>query len=267
MKKVALALLVLAFTVPAMAVVNVTATADANKVTIQYNNTASEEVRAFAVNIAVSDGAYIVGSEEPNLKDYYIFPGSISFYVVDGNTLILDYGTPIAGQDANGGILETASLYAASDPCGHTSAPPTSGTLCSFWVDCSKAGGDGKVIVSLSKNAQRGNIVLKDPNVTPVTNLDAGAVAFDVPCGAPCWACPSQPFGDATGDGISDASDLLCVKRSWLKQTSDPHGIGLGQYNCCADFTQDGIVDASDLLRLKQNWLRQGATCADISCP
>jgi hypothetical protein len=266
MKKVALALLVLAFTVPAMAVVNITATADANKVTIGYNNTGGEEVRAFALEIDVSDGAYIVGSDDPNLKDYYIFPGSVSFYVVDGNTLILDYGTPIAEQDANGGILETASLYAASDPCGHTGPPASSGTLCSFWVDCSKAGGDSKVVVGLSLNAKRGGVVLKDPNVTPSTNLP---VSLDVPCvtGPPCWACPRQPNGDATGDGISDASDLLALKRAWLKQTSDPHGTGFGQYNCCADFTQDGIVDASDLLRLKQNWLTSGAPCADISCP
>jgi len=186
MKKVALALLVLAFTVPAMAVVNITATADANKVTIGYNNTGGEEVRAFALEIAVSDGAYIVGSDDPNLKDYYIFPGSVSFYVVDGNTLILDYGTPIAEQDANGGILETASLYAASDPCGHTGPPASSGTLCSFYVDCSVG---GSITVDIALNAKRGGVVLKDPNVTPSTNLP---VSLEVPCGAPCWACPRQ---------------------------------------------------------------------------
>jgi hypothetical protein len=272
MKKVALALLILALTVPAMAAVNITLTkgtlADANKVTIGYS-TGGEEVRAFALNVAVSDKAYVVGSDDPNLKDYYIFPGSISFYVSDGNTLILDYGNPIAEADVNGGVLETASLYAASDPCGHTGPPASSGTLCSFRVKdvTGTCGPDNKIIVSLTLNTKRGGVVLKDPNVTPTVNLPA---ALEIVCplgGPPCWACPSQPFGDATGDGISDASDLLAVKKSWLKGIGDPHGTGTGKYNCCADFTQDNLVDASDLLKLKKNWLRQGANCADISCP
>jgi hypothetical protein len=59
MKKFALALLVLALTVPAMGAVNITMTAgtlvDCNKVTVAYACTAGEEVRAFALRITVSN--------------------------------------------------------------------------------------------------------------------------------------------------------------------------------------------------------------------
>jgi hypothetical protein len=274
MKKVALALLVIAFAVPAMAAVNISASvgtgADANKVTIGYTCTSSEEVRAFALTIAVSDGAFIVGSAEPvgdpNLIDYWVYPGSITFTVVDGNTVVDSFGTPVAEQTVDSGVLEMASLYAASDP-NHPDAPAASGNLCSFWVDCSKAGVDNKVVVGLSLNSKRGGVVLKDPNVTPTTNLP---VALDVPCvkGPACWACPRQPYGDATGEGSTNTQDLLALKKAWLTTSAgSPHGTGTGQYNCCADFTQDGAVNTQDLLRLKQNWLTSGAACGDISCP
>ena len=277
MKKVALALLVLAFAVPAMAAVNITMTkgagADANKVTIAYNNTASEEVRAFALNIAVSDGAFVVGSAkpvgDPNVIDYWVYPGSITFTVVDGNTVVDSFGTPVAEPTVDSGVVEMASLYAASDP-NHPIKPAQSGSLCSFRVKnvAGTCGPDNKIIVTLSLNSKRGNVVLKDPNVTPTVNLPA---ALDVPCptgGPACWLCPRQPFGDATGDGQTNLSDLLAMKKAWLTTSAgSPHGTGTGQYNCCADFTQDGSVNLSDLLRLKQNWLTVGANCADISCP
>lgn len=278
MKKVALALLVLAFTVPAMGDVNITMTAgagaDVNKVTIGYNCTGipAEEVRAFALTVAVSDGAFLVGSAapvgDPNRADYWVYPGSITFTVDEGNTVVDSFGTPVAEQTVDGGVVEMASLYAASDPC-HPVKPASSGSLCSFRVKNlpGTCGPDKKVTVSLSLNSKRGNVVLKDPNLTPTVNLPAPLDIICPDAGPACWACVRQPFGDATGDGITDLSDLLALKRSWLKSTSDPHGTGLGQYNCCADFTQDGLVDLSDLLRLKQNWLSSGATCADISCP
>jgi len=270
MKKVALALLVLALAVPAMAAVNISATQDANKVTIGYTCTASEEVRAFALTIAVSDGAFIVGSAEPvgdpNVIDYWVYPGSVTFTVVDGNTVVDSFGTPVAEQTADGGVVEMASLYAASDP-NHPVKPAASGSLCSFWVDCRKAGGDGKIVVSLSLNSKRGGVVLKDPNVTPTTNLP---VAVDVPCMCHlCWNCPGQPKGDATNDGQVNLSDLLALKKAWLTTLAgSPHGTGTGEYNCCADFNQDGTVNLIDLLVLKKNWLTTGhRTCSDICCP
>jgi hypothetical protein len=171
MKKFALALLVLALTLPASAAVNVTMTvgtgADANKVTVSYTCTASEEVRAFAMKIAVTNGKFAVGSPVSLSNDYYVHPSSIQFAVdSNGATYISGLGTPVAVQDVNGGVIETASLYAANDP-NHKTAPPASGNLLSFRLNC----GTAQETVTLSLDSQRGGIVLKDPNVTPTTNL------------------------------------------------------------------------------------------------
>jgi hypothetical protein len=251
-------------TVPAMADVDIIMTNDANVVTIGYE-TDGEEVRAFALEISVSPtGTYVVGSEEPNAADYYVFPTNITFTVVDGNTVIDELGNPVAESDANGGVLETASLYAANDPCGHTDPPPTSGTLVSFAVDCSQ--GDPNITVSLALNGQRGNVVLKDPDVTPTVNLPVPLV---VSCENACWACTNQPLGDATGDGKVNIFDYLAFKKAvGTKADTHPHGTAQGEYNCCADFTQDGQVNIFDYLTLKKGILTPPpiVTCADISC-
>jgi len=276
MKKVALALLVIAFAVPAMAAVNISATvgtgADANKVTIGYTCTSSEEVRAFALTIAVSDGAFIVGSAkpvgDPNLIDYWVYPGSITFTVVDGNTVVDSFGTPVAEQTVDSGVLEMASLYAASDP-NHPVKPAGSGNLCSFWVDCTKAGGDNKVVVGLSLNSKRGGVVLKDPNVTPTVGLPA---ALDVPCvpgGPACWVCPGQPKGDTNGDGNVNATDYFSFRKSYgTNSTTYPHGTGVGQYNCCCDFSHDGNVNATDYFTFRKYYgTGPYGTCSNITCP
>jgi hypothetical protein len=84
----------------------------------------------------------------------------------------------------------------------------------------------------------------------------------------PCWVCPGQSKGDANGDGFVNSTDILVLKKAWNTSSAGPHGTGLGQYNCCADFNYDGSVGTSDLLLLKQNWLKSGfGTCSNISCP
>jgi hypothetical protein len=261
MKKVALALFVLAFTVPAMASVTITsALSDVNKVTIGYSTT-GDEVRAFALNIVVSDKAFVVGSGkqvgDPNHINYWVYPGTMTFTVVDGNTVVDNFGNPLVEQDANGAVVEMASLYAASDPC-HPSAPGTSGSLCYFYINKTPCGPDNKITVDVTLNTKRGSVVLKDPNVTPSVTLPVQLVYT---CGAACWACVRQPKGDADGDGYVGALDVLKVKQSWQKST------GQAGYNCCADFDHDGYVGALDVLIIKQNWQTTGATCADISCP
>jgi len=273
MKKVTLALLVLALCVPAAAKVTVSMShpatgANYNQVTVSYDCNEGEEVRAFALTISVSDGGFLMDSDEfasdPNTADYYVSPSSMLFDVNGGGvTYISSFGHPVAEQDANGGILEVASLYAAADS-NHPSAPGPTGNLCKFRVISQNCGPDNQVQVTLGLDAQRGGIVLVDPNDEPDVVLE-GPLTFDY-C---CWLCPGQALGDTNGSGNINAMDLLAVKNAWLTNSAgSPHGTLKGQYNCCADFNHSLNVNAFDLLIVKNNWLKSGlGTCGNKYCP
>jgi len=248
MRNIALAIIVLAVTIPAMGDVNITIEADQNEVTIGYDCNEGEVVRAFALNIDVNDGTFVVGSAasavDPNVADYYIYPGSISFTIVDGNTVIdvPNFGTPVAEQDANGGVLEMASLYSTNDPDPNRHDPPaSSGDLCTFYVDTS----GGCVTVTLSEDSKRGGVVLEDPNEEFTLVLPD---PLEV-CGDPaCWSYPCFHRGDTNGDNIIDSTDVLgsdgpggTVYDGWF----DAWNI---QYHPCSDINKDGIIDSSDVL-------------------
>jgi hypothetical protein len=272
MRKVTLALLVLALSVPAMAAVNITMShpatgANYNQVTIAYSCDASEEVRAFALAISVTDGGFLVGSDEPagdpNHSDYYVYPGSIQFEVVDGNTVIADFGNPIAEQDANGGVIEMASLYAAADPC-HPNPPLASGNLCKFRVISSNCGPDNAVSVSLALDSKRGGVVLKDPNVVPNVILPAAPLTFDT-C---CWLCPSQSVGNCNTDSSVNVLDYFLFKKAYGTNSTNTHGTGQGQFNCCCDFNHDNKVNVLDYFVFKKYYGTTSLpTCSNIHCP
>jgi hypothetical protein len=268
MKKVALALLVLAITVPAMADVTITLTNEANEVTIGYDCNDGEVVRAFALDVTVTDGGFLVGSVEPNTADYWVYPTNMTFTVVDGNTVVAQYGSPIAGESNAGGVLEMASLYGENDP-NRQDAPPSSGTLCTFGIECE---GD-EATVSVALNAQRGGVVLEDPDEAVTVNLPSD---INAPCSGGClivgqvvggvlitqdmrtlWDSLGQPEcwcydchfrGDTNDDGVIDSTDLLgtdgpggSVYDGWY----DAWNIA---YHPCADTSNDGIIDSTDLL-------------------
>lgn len=267
MKKVALALLVLAIAMPAMADVNIGLTRDANVVTIDYECTAGEAVRAFALNVDVNNGGFIVGSVVPNTDDYWVYPTNMTFTIVDGNTVVDEYGSPIAGESNAGGVLEMASLYGENDPC-RQDAPPSSGILCTFAIDANCAIAES-FTVSLDLNAQRGGVVLEDPDAAVTVNLPSDLVVPCIPPGPACWNCPGQPSGDATGDGNVNIFDLLALRSAYgTTSAGSPHGTGPGQYNCCADFGQNGSINIFDLLTLRANYGTTGlGACSDKSCP
>jgi hypothetical protein len=271
MRNIALAIVVLAVTIPAMADVNITISNDVNKVTIGYECTNDEKVRAFALQIDVNEGKFVVGSAEPvgdpNHIDYYVYPGSMTFTVVsDGNTHIDDFGTPIAEQDANSGVLEMASLYADSDP-NHPLAPAGANDLATFYVDTS----DGNcVTVTISEDGKRGGVVLEDPNEEFVLNLPDPCVICEkclvvgevvggvlitpemydlwVSLGEPnCWCCPCHFRGDENCDGWVDAADITGtdgigppIFDGWIDSFNEA-------YHPCSDINNDGWIDAADI--------------------
>ena len=235
MRNIALAIVVLAVTIPAMGDVTITITSEANQVTIGYDCNDGEVVRAFALNIDVNTPSFIVGSAEsvvdPNKADYYIYPGSVSFTVVDGNTVIDQFGTPIAEQDANGGVLEMASLYSVNDPDPNRHDPPeSSGELAKFWLDVHDS--NYCDTVTLSVNSKRGGVVLEDPNEAFTLNLPD---PLDV---CPCVLAVGEVCGGVTITPAMYANWITAGRpQSWCHPT---HYAG--------DINMDCYVDAVDVV-------------------
>jgi hypothetical protein len=251
MRNIALAIIVLAVTIPAMADVTITLDNDGNEVTIGYDCNEGEVVRAFALEIDVNDGAYVIGSagfpSDPNTADYYVCPGSMTFTVEDGNTVIDDFGSPIAEEDANGGVLEIASLYAAADS-NHPAPPASSGDLCTFAVDCD--GRESVLVTITGENGKRGGVVLEDPNEGFTLVLPD---PLEVPCACAC-------YGEVTGDGMIQAVDVVTIA-GWLntygviinKKKTIPSS-DTEHYDECADVNHDGMIQAVDVVTVA-GWL------------
>ena len=205
-------------------------------------------------------------------------PSNIQFAVTgSGVTYISALGSPVVSKsiypnDANGFILEMASLYAAGDP-NHPNPPGPSGTLIQFGLDCSKLVGNfGTIDVSISANAKRGGIVLEDGSSVPIIISPSTYVPPKLSfCRSnfACWLCPGQPSGDPDGNGSVGSLDYLAFKKAYgTTYDGSPSGKLQGQYNCCCDFDHNGSVGSVDYLILKQNYGRTGmGACADRSCP
>ena len=283
MKKLALLLVALLFASQAMAL-TITVTDDGSAVTIGYADANSLDlVRGFALDISVDAGT--LGAVTELSTDYYIYPGTI---VIDAAGDVTDAGTAVAPEDSPGekdpGItIEMASLYAATDPCGHTTPPGTSGDLVSIVIDetCNLA---------IAVNTLRGGIVLEsgaagDAGLPSSTQINrscyAGMADYAVweAVGSPdCWCYPRQCHGDA--DGVKYGSDrngwyyvgttdLQILAAGWMVK-EDPKGPGIatisygGVPGACADFdhTKYGsdrngwyYVGTADLIILANTWM------------
>lgn len=276
MKKIILVMVVLMFAAPAVADVVVKAEQTGpNEVTISYDVNsldANDVIRAFGVDITVDNGVTIVGISGYKVgestaadKGYGIFPGSIDINETTGT--VNDYGTPVGdpcqypdtlpGLGSSGVSIEMGSLYVDD-----ANAPDANGVLCVLGLD---SGGAADCNLVIAGNTTRGEVVMEDVQAPAPGVLYIGCKVMFVP---PCWTCPMQPFGDATGDGNVNIFDYLALKLAWgTNSDTSPHGTGSGEYNCCADFNQDGKVNIFDYLILKLNWGATGDSCADISCP
>jgi hypothetical protein len=243
-----------------MADVTITLDNDGNEVTIGYDCNEGEVVRAFALEIDVNDGAYVIGSagfpSDPNTADYYVCPGSMTFTVEDGNTVIDDFGSPIAEEDANGGVLEIASLYAAADS-NHPAPPASSGDLCTFAVDCD--GRESVLVTITGENGKRGGVVLEDPN-------EAFTLVLPDPLEVPCaCACP----GEVTGDDKVSAADVIQLA-GWVGAygTGRPPSVNADDYDPCGDVTGDGLISAADVIKVS-GWVGAYGTGRPpaVDCP
>ena len=264
MKKIILALVVLALALPASAVepevlITCAQVGEEPNVIVSYVNTYGEPVRAFALQITLDEGT--ITAISCLSTDYYIFPSNID--IDDGE--VQNFGSPAASIDGNVAIIEMGSLYAAEDAC-HPDAPPDDGNLVMVTVS-------GNCNIGITEESLAGGVVMETPEVE--TNVAAPGCSVDVECysgmadyaewalvGKPlCWCYPRQCHGDA--DGLSEGknnywvaiNDLTILKSAW----SLPLGSLVGN-DICADFDHlsegknEYRVAINDLTILKNNW-------------
>jgi len=219
MKRTLLIVAILALSVaPAMATVTVSAiqevpsaaggaysaTRQCNVVDINYVCSASERVRAFAIEVNVDNGFVISKVTDYNVGEssalvglktgYGIFPGSFRDIINPASPNWVDTNykpiAPATDTDANGTglgthkvILEMGSLYVSD-----TNKPASSGTLCRLWITPPRPAMDCNL--SIAVNTTRGGVVLEDgtaatPTLVARGLVSAGKVSF--PECFPCW--------------------------------------------------------------------------------
>ena len=216
MKKIIVALVVLALAVPSMAAVTISAADDGNNdgwVTISYvqsDTSAGKRPRAFALDVTASAGE-ICEVDTSGAQPFGVYMGTI---VIDGDGIVTDVGSPVApsgdpgaaGPLGSGAVtLEMGSIY---DPCAPGGDQPAfSGDLIKVKVNTS-------CNLTIAANAVRaaGGVVLED-GTTPGAGLPVGPVAVAVVYGGPDsaewhtagdpvgWANPEQCHGNADNRG------------------------------------------------------------------
>jgi hypothetical protein len=154
--------------------------------TINYQCTAGEVVRAFALDVTVDRGVitgvtnFFRGLSTPPARGYGVFPASFRDQVTVSSGTNADWNatgyTPLAvpadnpagtlpGLNSAGVTLELGTIW---DPTLAAAAPPGSGTLCALRL--SQAAN-----VTVAPNATRGGI-LAAPLDIPITTAFAGAL-------------------------------------------------------------------------------------------
>jgi hypothetical protein len=213
MKKIIVALVVLALAVPSMAAVTISATDDGNNdgwVTIGYvqsDTSAGKRPRAFALDLSVSAGE-ICEVDTSGCEPFGIYMGTIE---IDGEGFVTDYGSPVAPADDPGAAgplgsgavtLEMGSLY---DPCAPGADQPAfSGTLIKVKLNTSC-----NLTVAANTARAAGGVVLED-GTTPGAGLPVGPVAVAVVYGGPDyaeWHTVGDPVGWATADQCHGNAD------------------------------------------------------------
>jgi len=262
MKKIIFVLVALLIASPVLADVDISAVADVNGnsavVTISYAATASEAIRAIAIDITLVGDACVVDVDCVN-GDFYIYPGSIN---IAGDGSVSDYGSclcddsyagTLAGLESNGVTLEMGSLYEA----GVENPPADANVLAVLTIE-----GCDSVDVVIALNAIRGGVVLEEPNDTPTVHLTGDTAALDT-CFEPlcmkltapeytdwetwgkpnCWCYAKQCRGDLNGGSFIGKpvtmADLNLFKLAYNKSDVDLQGVADG---ICADLNHAAFI-------------------------
>jgi hypothetical protein len=209
-QRILLIVAMLLIATPAFATVNINLTQgsgdDVNKVTVSYNCTASEAVRAFALDFTLGNSSNSMiwrdindfnrGESNKPGGGYGIFPGQFRNQIDPANpNWFATYYTPVAPSndvDSNGQgmgerkfIAELGTLYKKDG--SDINAPGTSGTLFTVRVDAN--GQTGCCPLAVVVNAIRGGVVLE--NGTSITSPTL--VINNLPSNQICLTQPPPP--------------------------------------------------------------------------
>ena len=279
MKKILLVIAMLIVAAPVLATVSVTATDKGSGVVeVRYNCSASEKVRAFALDITVDNGLVITNIRDFNRGEskvpgggYGIFPGSFASVINASSPNWADTNyTPIgrttdpntkSGLGTGAITVELGTLYV--DP----NSPGTSGLL--FRLDVNGNGAaDGNLSIAL--NNTRGGIVLEDTNLAPspvltgtkvilqscVTPLNevgaARATAENAWTGQGFTLCPT-PVIDCAHLGLIISQDSscytlpYCIHYTYGVAPTEPNVIGAPRAGAVAALTNTGFIIGADV--------------------
>ena len=191
---------------PAMATVTIgakqTGYLGCRTVEVNYVCSASEKIRAFALEVNVDSNFYIAGiwdynrgesNKAPNTRaGFGIFPGKFRDWIDPANPNWSDPNyTPVApatDTDANGTgigkkkiIVELGSLYV-----GDLNRPPSSGVLFKLIVDPNKFG-VSECNLNIAVNATRGGVVKEDGNTVVPSLPGNNTIKVRYTKCFPCW--------------------------------------------------------------------------------
>ena len=230
MRRMFLVLIVLAFAMPAMAAVLITATDEGGGI-VRIDYITDANVSAFALEISFDSNATIVdvnnyhlGESTTSSKGYGIFLDKINGIKINNQGQVTSDGNPIAHKnapDANGTglgtgkvILEMGALYEEGNQ------PALSGTLCkiryellSFWFETPPT-----TTMTIVGNATRGNIVLEN----------ASAAAHNLP---------------QTLAGLPDTGLATCIVQGHMTPDYSVTGLDWGGGPAYSDYNDWVAVD------------------------
>lgn len=264
MKKIFLLLTLLLVAMPAMAVVTVTCSDEGGGVCkVSYTGGGAGGVRAFALDITLSDGAIIQYVDGNTVSaDYYVAPGSVQ--IVGGN-IVSDivasstYPGTLAGEGTGAMTIEMGSLYAAGDP-----APAASGDLFSFVVD-------KDCTVTIATNDIRGGVVMEDPDAS--SGLNGTISTCGIVVGPSCLGDVALSNGLPGTDGVVDLGDLQFLLGQMI-QFGNAGDNYLIPYFADGDFAlsnglpgTDGRVDLGDLQAMLGQMIQFGNSAANYALP
>jgi hypothetical protein len=281
MNKTILILAVLLFAAPAWSAgVTITATTDANVVTIEYNNTEPNNVRAFGLDITCNNtyGVYKDANIviiDVNNEHYWVNPGSIDINdngTVDSNGSSICYksqytpGTPayngtLVGPPDPNMTIEMASLYEGSN------TPPKQGWLVKFYVDvCCDVNIAGNAIRS---GAGNDGVVMEDPcQVVSVTYVGGKAYPPRPACWDYTYFCYGDHDGNAGDPPSVDVWDFFAFKDAYVPSGhnwNEKWSTAEGYYNPCADYVSNGVIDVWDFFEFKDSYT--GDQTMQDDCP